>query len=226
LNADQLYALRYKEIIRRLPEVSVKEIEDKSKGDAFVKGTALLQVLWLVVQVIARGIKHLPVSQIEIAVIAYVACTILTYLLSWSKPQNVTFANLASNQAILRDELIAVQNLGGSDHGNSFFQALTLKREVNIFKPIPNDADFDHLPGSTVLTFVDVGMAFAGTVFGAVHLITWNFHFPTPLSRCCGKYVLCTLLWFCPSPTLWLFSSRGWAGSKAFIRSPGRLQNL
>lgn len=37
LNADQLYELRNKSIIQRLPKVSVKQISDKSKSDAFVK---------------------------------------------------------------------------------------------------------------------------------------------------------------------------------------------
>jgi hypothetical protein len=72
-NADQLYALRDTMVITRLPEVSVKEIEDKSKGDAFIKGTTVLQVLWLITQVIVRGAKHMPVSQLEISVIAFTA---------------------------------------------------------------------------------------------------------------------------------------------------------
>jgi hypothetical protein len=80
LNADQLYALREDMVIAQLPDVPLKEIEDKSKGDAFVKGTAVTQVLWLVIQVIARGARRLPVSQIEIAAIAFSACTLLTHI--------------------------------------------------------------------------------------------------------------------------------------------------
>jgi hypothetical protein len=53
------------------------------------KGVALIIVTWLIIQVIERGAKGLPISQIEIAVLAFSACTFLTYILSWSKPQNV-----------------------------------------------------------------------------------------------------------------------------------------
>lgn len=56
-NANQLHELRRQGIIKRLPQVSVKKIEDKSKSDVFIKGTAIIQVLWLVIQVIAWGGK-------------------------------------------------------------------------------------------------------------------------------------------------------------------------
>jgi hypothetical protein len=177
-NANQLYALRDTMVITRLPEVSVKEIEDKSKGDAFIKGTTVLQVLWLIIQVIVRGAKHMPVSQLEISVIAFTACALLTYAFSWSKPQNVTVANLASDVAICREEIKALED---KNYGASWSQNLFLGRQTDIFKPIPNDAEFDLLPGSKILTLIDVGMAVAGTIFGAIHLIAWNFHFPTPL---------------------------------------------
>jgi uncharacterized membrane protein len=67
--------------IQWLPEFMEKEILDKSKGDAVVKGIAVVQVVWLIMQVIARAAKGLPTSQLEIAVLAYSACTILTYAL-------------------------------------------------------------------------------------------------------------------------------------------------
>lgn len=112
-NANQLYALRSQGIIQRLPQVSLKEIEDKSKSDAFIKGIAVLQVLWLVVQVIARGAKGLPVSQLEIAVLAFAACACLTYAFSWAKPQNVAVADAASGDAIARESIKGVESAGG-----------------------------------------------------------------------------------------------------------------
>jgi hypothetical protein len=186
-NADQLFELRKRSTIPRLPDVSVKQIEDKSKGDAFIKATAILQVLWLVIQVIIRGTKRLPVSQLEIAVIAFAACTFLTYIFSFPKPQNVTVADLACTNPVPFSSIKEVENIGGQTRGTSWFQELTLQQHVDIFSPIPNDADFDYLPGSTILTFMDVGMVFAGTIFGSLHLIAWNFHFPTPLESLLWK---------------------------------------
>jgi hypothetical protein len=90
LTAKDLYKLREINIIKRLPTISLNDIEDKSKGDFIVKGTAVVQVLWLLIQAIERAMKRLPISQLEIAVLAFSACTILTYLFYWWKPQNVT----------------------------------------------------------------------------------------------------------------------------------------
>jgi hypothetical protein len=210
LNADQLYELRNKSTIQRLPKVSVKQISDKSKSDAFVKGTAILQVLWLVIQVIFRGIKHLPVSQLEIAVIAFAACTLLTYIFSFPKPQNVTVADLACPYPIPLASIKEVENI--NDRGTSWFRNLALQRNVNILSPIPNDADFDHLPGSEILTFMDVGMVAAGTLFGSLHLIAWNFHFPTPLESLLWKLASVYLAAVLPCYYLlaFIFEKLGW----------------
>jgi hypothetical protein len=184
-NADQIHKMREDLIIKRLLDIPVKQISDKSKGDAFIKGTAILQVLWLIIQVIARGIKHLPVSQLEIAVIAFAACTIITYIFSFPKPQNVTVADLICSDPIPLAKIKEVESL--NDRGTSWSQYLALKRNVDMLSPIPNDADFDHLSGSKILTYMDVGMVGAGTIFGSLHLIAWNFHFPTPLESLLWK---------------------------------------
>jgi len=76
-------------LLCRLPHFTKADIEDKSKGDFFVKATAFIQVLWLVIQVIVRGARGLVISPLEFAVIGYSASFFITYLLWWSKPQDV-----------------------------------------------------------------------------------------------------------------------------------------
>jgi hypothetical protein len=224
LNADQLYALRDTMVISRLPHVSVREIEDKSKGDAFVKGTTVLQVLWLIIQVIVRGAKDMPVSQLEIGVIAFTACALLTYAFSWSKPQNVTVANLASDFIISRDVIKALED---RTHGASWSQNLFLGRDADIFSPIPNDAEFDFLPSSKFLTLLDLGIVIAGTIFGAVHLIAWNFRFPTPLEcllwKLASVYLAATLP-FCYI-NAYVFEKLGWLEG-TFENSGALSQNM
>jgi hypothetical protein len=65
------------------------EIADKSKGDALSKGIALLQGLWFILQILARFVQHLPVSELEIATLAFAVVNILTWLLWWHKPLDV-----------------------------------------------------------------------------------------------------------------------------------------
>ncbi|KAJ4019515.1 hypothetical protein NW766_003249 [Fusarium irregulare] len=66
------------------------DIEDKSKADSFVKSIAVFQIAWLVLNVIARAIKKLPITQLEIATIAFALMAILTYATNWWKPKDVS----------------------------------------------------------------------------------------------------------------------------------------
>ncbi|KAJ7050176.1 hypothetical protein C8F01DRAFT_1179662, partial [Mycena amicta] len=72
--------------IRRTTEAA---IEDKSKGDPFSKGIAFLQGLWFVVQCIARTAQHLPLSELEVATLAFAVVNVFTWLLWWAKPLDV-----------------------------------------------------------------------------------------------------------------------------------------
>jgi hypothetical protein len=89
LDACQLLLARKMGIIRKLPHISRDELDDRNKGDFFVKGLALVQVIVLFIQVVARGAAGLPPSQLEISVIAFAFCAFITYILLWDKPQGV-----------------------------------------------------------------------------------------------------------------------------------------
>jgi len=71
------------------PRISKAEIEDKSKGDAISKGLVILQTSWFVTQCIARGTQGLPITELELATVAFAALNFAIYLLWWEKPQNV-----------------------------------------------------------------------------------------------------------------------------------------
>jgi len=71
------------------PRISKAEIEDKSKGDAISKGVAILQTSWFVIQCIARGVQGLPITELELATVAFAALNFVIYVLWWNKPLNV-----------------------------------------------------------------------------------------------------------------------------------------
>ena len=71
------------------PRISKAEIEDKSKGDAISKGFAVLQTGWFVTQVIARGVQHLPITELELVTVAFATLNLVIYTLWWHKPLNV-----------------------------------------------------------------------------------------------------------------------------------------
>lgn len=73
------------------PEVRSEEINDRSKGDALSKGVALLQVVWFIVQLIARHHQNLTITEIELATAALAGINSIMYLCWWSKPLDVRF---------------------------------------------------------------------------------------------------------------------------------------
>jgi hypothetical protein len=72
-----------------MPDLDLRGITDKSSGDLFTKGLAVLQVSWLMVSLLIRAVRHLAVSQLEILTITFAACSLFIYELCWDKPQDI-----------------------------------------------------------------------------------------------------------------------------------------
>jgi hypothetical protein len=71
------------------PRIAKADIDDKSNGDANSKGVIILQTGWFVTQCIAREIQGLPVTELELATVAFAALNFFIYVLWWEKPLNV-----------------------------------------------------------------------------------------------------------------------------------------
>lgn len=82
--------------VDELPNLSKLErsILDKSKGDLFTKGLAVVQVLWLMITLVIRWSRHLAITQLEILAVAFAICSTLTYGFCWNKPQDVRTAKI------------------------------------------------------------------------------------------------------------------------------------
>ena len=65
--------------------ISNDSIEDKSKADLFAKGMVLFQVLWMVVQCIARVASGYPLAVLEVHTIVHIVCAMLMYALWFYK---------------------------------------------------------------------------------------------------------------------------------------------
>ncbi|KAI0834949.1 hypothetical protein F5Y06DRAFT_277609 [Hypoxylon sp. FL0890] len=69
----------------QLPSIRKEEIEDKSKANDLAKATVIIQATWMLIQVIGRLASRLPVTPLEINVVAHVLCAFLMYLFWWNK---------------------------------------------------------------------------------------------------------------------------------------------
>ncbi|KAJ7760857.1 hypothetical protein DFH07DRAFT_918482 [Mycena maculata] len=66
-----------------------QEIKDRGKSDWLAKSFVLVQTTWFLLQCIARGIEHLPITKLEIVTCAYAVMNVAVYFFWWDKPLNV-----------------------------------------------------------------------------------------------------------------------------------------
>ncbi|KAL9026356.1 MAG: hypothetical protein Q9196_004965 [Gyalolechia fulgens] len=89
VTAKQIHYLVQKEYIA-VPDITEKEIFDKSKADQITKTIACLQTGWFVTECIARAIQKLAISPLELCTCAFILCTVAVYFFWLYKPLNVT----------------------------------------------------------------------------------------------------------------------------------------
>lgn len=70
----------------RLPEATIR---DKSKADLLAKSLVCVQVIWQLVQTIARWATALPLTLLEVHIFLHIACALTMYGLWLSKPLDV-----------------------------------------------------------------------------------------------------------------------------------------
>ena len=167
------------------------EIKDRGKSDWLAKSLVLLQTSWFVMQCIAHGIKHLPVTHLEIVTLAYAAMNFVIYVFWWNKPLNV-------NRPVR-----VFRKSGESEPGGTQYQPiseawkLTWKSVFDgletIFRFIAGYQDQDvnlsredrvprfyaNSTENNYALIADTIMLGVGICFGAIHCIAWAFPFPT-----------------------------------------------
>ncbi|KAL6818797.1 hypothetical protein GGI42DRAFT_310729 [Trichoderma sp. SZMC 28013] len=196
LNSKGIYALLAGEHIDKLPDVTEEDIKDKSKGDLFVKIIAVGQITWSVIQIIGRAARRLPVSPLEVAVVAFAVCAVIVHGLFWYKPQRVgiTTTIQLKKTSLTKDGAIpeaVLKTLNDAQQIERFFGGIFFD---------------DPLPGAPISlditvedTTAEVLAGLAGaTVFGAIHVVAWNFAFPSRIElifwRCASIFTTTTPL--------------------------------
>lgn len=185
LNTQQLFLARKFGIIKRLPHVSIEEIDDKNKGDAAVKLLALFEVIWLILQLIIRNVRHLGSTQLEIMSLAFAGSTFVIYILLWYKPQDamVPMYIIADNDSTRKQMQAIAQKRAANTFGFQFS-----KRRAPFWIPDNSVHDTGHLYRDF---YFDLGVGAGAVLFGALHFLSWNQHFPTPTERLIWRVSIC-----------------------------------
>ncbi|KAH0579976.1 hypothetical protein H2248_002796 [Termitomyces sp. 'cryptogamus'] len=69
--------------------ISEQEIWDRSKGDILAKSLVVIQVTWFILQVAARALQHLAITELEIVTLAFSILNFMIYFCWWNKPLDV-----------------------------------------------------------------------------------------------------------------------------------------
>jgi len=202
LTTAAIIKLRRSGLLPKLPSITIDEIDDKNKSDAFTRAISVTQITWISVQVVARAARRLAISQLEIAVLAFSACAIIIYALNWKKPKGVSVPyTLLSFPGVIPSKVVGAV---GGDRTDLFNKSL-LSSLFNYKKPletlgirVPNDSSArqDNPHGRTMYHIFGL---FIGTLlFGSLHTAAWNFNFPTRMEQIVWRVssLMCTIYMF------------------------------
>jgi len=165
------------------PDITEKEIRDKSKGDALSKFLVILQTGWFILQCIARAVEHLPVTELELVTVAFATLNFATYIFWWNKPLNVQqpFRVLLKKPIVDRQNRPWERETGLSEWVVWMFAVIFGEEddevELTMEKRVPTF--FAGGLGERQRGLAALGAATIAMIFGGIHCIAWSFSFPT-----------------------------------------------
>ena len=178
------------------PDLSMEEVWDKSKADLLTKLLICGQILWLVVQVLARLIQHIQITTLELITLSYVLCTCATYIMWLHKPLDVETPTRVTLNVSISSILIRAGPVAAEPYKQNPFDFVDNQAScwwINVqkylgFRVEPQERP---LPRFTNDKFPNVGLGFEtlfyfiiAHAFTGIHLATWNLEaFPTDIER-------------------------------------------
>ena len=213
VNAKQLHFLIAQGYLP-YPNVSLKEIWDKSKQDTMAKIITCVQITYLILQCIGRALQDLEITTLELFALAIVVCSIATSWCWLHKPADVKFPiRIDMNTHITR-----ILREGGPAAARPYRQTpldfiddLCPSWSLNVQtfmhmplgpfeRPIPRFGN-DRLPHlelrENLLLFV------ATLTYASVHVCAWNWTFPTRIENILWR--IASMILLCSTITFWMF---------------------
>ncbi|KDQ55314.1 hypothetical protein JAAARDRAFT_195718 [Jaapia argillacea MUCL 33604] len=83
------------------PPITEAHIQDRSKRDAISKGLVLVQTTWFILQCLGCAIERLPITELEIATLAFTVLNLATYWFWWNKPADVRYPYTIHEQPVV-----------------------------------------------------------------------------------------------------------------------------
>lgn len=163
-------------IIASIPKASLDDVEEGNRGGIIVKGLAVFQVVWLIAQISIRSYHGLPSAQLEILALAYAGLALLIYIVLWEKPQDIrsTVPIDADRTPTSQEISTLVKKSPSRSYGSIRKMPWIPSHALHVHE------DFSRIDPEDILSAYAVVGAL---VFGGIHILAWNFTFPTPMER-------------------------------------------
>ena len=91
LTPDELLEFLKDDLVQ-MPMISEEDLDDRSKGDALSKTIAVTQLVWFILQLVARAVKNLPTTQLEVEAFTVAFFSFMSYGFWWYKPKEARCA--------------------------------------------------------------------------------------------------------------------------------------
>jgi len=188
-------------------------ILDRAESSSLSKAVLIVQVVWFCTNCGSRLIQRLPLSLLEISTAAHGFCTLLTYVVWWSKPTNIAtptimrgkqarevYALLKCSHVEYEEALEMAQKRAAGDSSRptgaeKVILAANALQHLRHPQEPPGDYRsrfFGHrsntIPGafrcqSGDLVYEMIAIPVSSALYGVMHFLAWNDRFPTPLER-------------------------------------------
>ncbi|PTB45595.1 hypothetical protein M441DRAFT_451872 [Trichoderma asperellum CBS 433.97] len=89
LSGRDVYILRKKRCIGKLPNITQRELKDRVKSDSLIKAISISQIIWSTARILDRTVYGLAICALELTVLAFALCAIAIYWLYWDKPKSI-----------------------------------------------------------------------------------------------------------------------------------------
>ncbi|CAM1508995.1 Fc.00g027340.m01.CDS01 [Cosmosporella sp. VM-42] len=176
LDSKQLALARIHGVIPKLPCLEENEINDKSKSDGLVRLLALLQVLWLAIQLIIRRAEGYPFSALEVSTLAFSSCAFIIYVSEWPKPKDVGVPFYVDTDAVVSPEAFAIIAEAAPI---SFLQARHYYIPQSVVHQVFEGCyQKKHIDRIIILTSIISTM-----LFGGLHLFARNLELPSHIEK-------------------------------------------
>ncbi|KAJ6491491.1 hypothetical protein DFH09DRAFT_1377261 [Mycena vulgaris] len=168
------------EYLSAIHKVKVADITARSKGDTLSKGIALTQGLWFITQCIARVQQHLPITELEVATLAFAVVNIFIWSIWWKKPLDVEQpiqigpVNAEPEPGSKPPHLNWRNRLAGAVIGS--YTELDYNPMVSNSVPAFWSMENSSHDGTGYCLIME---CFIGSIFGAIHCAAWNTDFPS-----------------------------------------------